>query len=64
MANAPSPPWRLDCPWCDWNLLVFARGGHGADQGSGFEAAQLGEDHALGHGKTWREFLAAAQEDK
>ena len=58
MADAPSPPWKLACPWCEWAITVSARGGRGHDQGSGYAAAKLGERHAALHGKTWGEFLA------
>ena len=61
MADAPSPPWKLQCPWCDWYALVFPRGMRGNDMGSGYEAAMEGERHAASHGKTWEEFL---QEEK
>ncbi len=62
MANAPSPPWTLSCPWCEWGVLVNARGAHGRDEGSGVEAAKIAERHAkLIHGRTWREFLEASK---
>jgi hypothetical protein len=60
MADAPSPPWTLPCPWCAFKLIVFARGARGRDPGSGVEAALRMEAHAgAAHGRTWREFLAA-----
>jgi len=59
MADKPSPPWKLQCPWCDWYAMVSARGMRGSDMGSGVEAALAGEQHAQKyHGKTWQEFLA------
>jgi hypothetical protein len=58
MTGTPSPPWTLRCPWCEWKVIVNARGARGRDEGAGVEAAQLGERHALTHGRTWREFLA------
>lgn len=59
MADAPSPPWNLCCPWCDFYVVVNARGQRGADPGSGVQAAELMQDHIAGHqGKTWQEFLA------
>ncbi len=61
MANPPSPAWTLSCPWCDWLVLVNARGMHGNDPGSGVEVAKLGEQHAATHGRTWREFLSARE---
>lgn len=45
MANPPSPPWTLRCPDCDWHAIVFARGAHGKDPGSGVEAAQALDRH-------------------
>jgi hypothetical protein len=54
-----SLPWTLACPWCDWRLVVNARGGRGRDQGSGYEAAILGKRHAEDHGRTWQDFLSA-----
>lgn len=41
----PPPPWTLRCPDCEWSVLVFARGAHGNDPGSGVEAAQMLERH-------------------
>ena len=62
MADAPSPPWKLQCPWCDWHCWVFPRGQRGDYQGSGFEAAKLGERHAEEeHGRTWVDWLAASR---
>jgi hypothetical protein len=50
--------WLLKCPWCDWSVYVGDRGMHGNDMGAGFEAAKLGEEHAIEvHHRTWREFL-------
>jgi hypothetical protein len=60
MANAPSPPWTLSCPWCGWRIAVSARGMRGNDPGSGVAAANLGREHAEdAHDKTWHDFLAA-----
>lgn len=60
MADAPSAPWTLRCPWCPWICIVNARGMRGDDPGSGVEAANLGADHAAkAHGRTWQEWLAA-----
>lgn len=57
MANAPSPPWTLKCYWCDFSIIVNARGMHGKDQGSGVEAGNLMKDHIEEvHNKSWREF--------
>jgi hypothetical protein len=59
MADAPSPPFELACPWCDFYIVVNARGGRGSDLGSGVEAARLMEHHVIfAHQKTWKEFLA------
>ncbi len=59
MADAPSPPWKLRCPWCEYALWVNARGGRGDDPGSGVQAASYMKAHANNvHGKTWRDFLA------
>jgi hypothetical protein len=57
-------PWVLPCPWCDYRLVVSARGSHGRDQGSGYEAAKIMERHVSEwHGKTWAEFLGTPTED-
>jgi hypothetical protein len=58
MADRPSPPWKLQCPWCGWHLIVSARGQRGNDPGSGVEAALLGQRHAASHNRTWQEFLS------
>ena len=58
MRYVPSPPWNLDCSWCDFRIVVHARGAHGNDFGSGVEAARIMSDHVATHGKTWGEFLA------
>lgn len=59
MSQAPSPPWTLRCPWCDYHMIVYARGGRGQDQGSGYEAGQRMAGHVDGvHAKTWAAFLA------
>ena len=61
MADAPSAPWMLSCPWCEWSALVSGRGMRSNDLGAGVEAARLGEQHAAeAHGKTWREFIEAS----
>lgn len=55
----PPPPWTLRCPWCEFRLLVFARGQRGDDQGSGVEAAERMAEHAERvHGRTWEEVVA------
>jgi hypothetical protein len=60
MANPPSPTWQLRCPWCDWLLIVGARGARGRDPGAGVEAAERATQHAAEvHDKTWQEFLRA-----
>jgi hypothetical protein len=62
MSNPPSPPWTLGCPWCDFRIVVNARGAHGNDPGSGVEAATMMAAHVGDrHGKTWREFLDAEE---
>lgn len=62
MADPPSPPWTLRCPWCPYRIVVFARGPRGNDHGSGVEAAQQMKDHAeTDHRRTWRDFLAASR---
>ena len=62
MADRPSAPWRLECPWCDFKIVVNARGMRGEDPGSGVQAAQLMERHAkLSHGSTWEQFLNASR---
>lgn len=62
MSNyTPSPPWILACPWCDWRLVVFARGARGNQPCAGEEAAMRGVEHARqAHGRTWV-FLGAVQ---
>lgn len=57
MAVAPSPPpWTLPCPWCEFSIWVYARGG---PYGAGEEAADSMKQHIHeAHGKTWPEFLA------
>lgn len=59
MSGAPSPPWKLSCPWCPWHVLVNARGQRGDDPGAGVEAALLGQRHVAERhgGRTWLEFL-------
>ena len=54
-------PWMLPCPWCFFRLVVGGRGSHGADQGAGFEAASVMQDHvAAAHpDHTWVEACAA-----
>jgi primosomal protein N' len=60
MADRPSLPWRLRCPWCDFYLVVSARGMRGNDPGSGVEAAEIMADHCAScHGETWPSFIAA-----
>jgi hypothetical protein len=60
MADKPSPPWILKCPWCAFRILVNARGQSGGDPGSGVEAAGLMTAHVEDdHGRTWEEFLQA-----
>ena len=50
--------WDLHCAWCDWLIEVNPRGGRGADQGSGVEAAELMQAHVeQRHTKTWHEYL-------
>lgn len=65
MASPPCPPCTLKCPWCDWSLLIFARGARGKDPGSGVQAGELAKRHAREvHGRPWKDFLAAsAQKD-
>lgn len=59
MADAPSPPWVLSCKWCEFKIVVNARGMRGADMGSGVQAADMMEDHIIEyHDKTWSEFIA------
>lgn len=58
-ANAPSPPFRLLCAWCEFYIVVNARGAHRGDQGAGVEAADLMREHVEdAHGRTWDEYLA------
>lgn len=58
MAEAPIPPWTFGCPWCEFSILVFARGG---PYGAGEEAADRMQHHLRDHhpGRTWTELLAA-----
>lgn len=57
MSDAPYH-WDLKCAWCDYSLNVGPRGGRGRDQGAGFAAAAMMQQHTLEvHGKTWREYL-------
>lgn len=64
MANAPSPPWTLSCPWCEWQAIVNARGAHRNDPGSGVEAALAAQRHAERiHDRSWREFLEASNQE-
>lgn len=42
----PSPPWTLHCPRCEYYIVVFARGAHGKDHGSGVEAADAMRRHS------------------
>lgn len=58
MANAPSPAWKLPCHWCDWYIVVNARGMRGEDLGSGVEAAERMEEHIIRyHDKTWTDYI-------
>jgi hypothetical protein len=59
MADKPSPPWKLSCPWCEFYLSVGARGQRGADPGSGVEAAEWMQEHIEREhpGRTWKAFL-------
>jgi len=63
VSDRPSAPWTLRCKWCPQAIIVNARGARGEDPGSGVEAAHLMAAHvASAHGRTWAEFLAAADE--
>jgi hypothetical protein len=59
MADAPNPPWKLSCPWCEFYLVVGGRGMHKNDPGAGVEAAEWMKDHiAREHPAfTWQDFL-------
>lgn len=58
MSGVPSPPFYLRCVWCRYSLLVHARGAHGADPGSGVQAAELMSEHVeRDHKTTWHEYL-------
>lgn len=60
----PIPPWTLKCHWCNFNILVYARGQQGADDGSGVEASNLMENHIVTiHQKTWKEFVKRLSRD-
>jgi hypothetical protein len=57
VADPPPSPWTLPCPWCEYEILVFARGGR---WGAGEEAAEMMKRHVEEHEKTWPDFLAAS----
>lgn len=57
MADAPSPPWTLPCPWCDFYVYVNNRGASRRSEGAGVEAARLMKSHVEKHGRTWDQFL-------
>lgn len=61
MADKPSPPAHLHCPWCRFEIIINARGQRGRDEGSGVEAARLMQSHAARfHHRTWAEWIAAS----
>jgi hypothetical protein len=64
MADRPSPPFDMHCPWCDWYIVVNARGSSGNDPGSGVEAAQMMEAHVGRHDRTWAEYLVAETKEE
>jgi hypothetical protein len=50
--------WTLRCAWCDWFLVVGARGARGNDPGAGVEAAVRMQEHVEHeHDRTWREYV-------
>jgi hypothetical protein len=56
--------WDLLCPWCEWKIIVNARGQRGKDPGSGVQAARLMRKHVeFRHGRSWTEFLRAEVPD-
>ena len=60
MATAPAAPWKLQCPYCPYPIIVNARGMRGSDMGSGFQAAEIMETHVFdAHDKTWEQALEA-----
>jgi hypothetical protein len=60
MANPPSPPFKLPCAWCEYFIVVNARGARGDDPGSGVQAARIMGEHVEGiHGRTWAEYVEA-----
>ena len=62
MAQAPAPPWWLNCAWCGFGILVNARGMRGADPGAGVEAANAMRGHVESyHDKSWHEYLKASE---
>lgn len=55
----------LECPWCDYRIVINPRGGHGRSQGNGYDAALMMAAHVESvHERTWREFLSGVPEDQ
>lgn len=67
MSATPCPPWTLECPWCEYHILVNARGSRRGRPGAGEEAADLMRLHVSDvHDKRWHDFLwepASTRED-
>ena len=54
--------WNLNCPWCEFYIVVGPRGAHGGDPGAGVEAADMMREHCqVRHEKSWEEFLEATR---